>query len=88
MESIGWETILTYIETLGWAKGVFTIFFFLAHYWIFKSYKGRLDDRQKEIDRIALDNSEYRKRFMTLLDNKLLESDKKDSKAIEKKEEK
>lgn len=63
-----WTEILTFIEALGWAKGVFTIFFFLAHGWIYTLYKSRLDDRQKEIDRLAADNHEYRERFLSLMD--------------------
>lgn len=64
-----WETIKTFIETFGWFKGVGTILFFIFHYWIYALYQARLEDRQKEIDRIAEDNREYRERFLTLLDN-------------------
>jgi len=63
-----WETVKDYIIAFGWAKGVFTIFFFLAHYWLFKMYNGRLADRQEEINRLAADNHEYRDRFLAMLD--------------------
>jgi len=63
-----WQTIKDLIQTLGWTKGVFTVFFFLAHAYIFSLYRGRLKDRQIEIDRLAKDNHEYRDRFLALLD--------------------
>ena len=63
-----WPEIKDFIVTMGWAKGVFTIFFFIAHAWIYKLYNGRLEDRQAEIDRLASDNREYRERFLRLLD--------------------
>ncbi len=63
-----WSTVKDYVIAFGWVKGVFTIFFFLAHAWIYSLYRGRLKDRQKEIDRLAEDNHEYRERFLRLLD--------------------
>ena len=57
------------IAQLGWVKGTFTVFFWVAHFWIFQLYKGRLADRQAEIDRLATDNHEYREHFMKLLQN-------------------
>jgi hypothetical protein len=66
-----WEQVGGLIREFGWTKGVFTIFFFMAHAWIYKLYAGRLADRQKEIDRIAADNREYRERFLTLLDRQM-----------------
>ena len=50
-----WEQILSFIQSLGWTKGVFTIFFFMAHAWIYRLYSGRLNDRQAEINRLAKD---------------------------------
>lgn len=63
-----WDEILSFIKALGWTKGVFTIFFFLAHGWIYNLYRDRLKDRQSEINRLATDNREYRERFLSLLD--------------------
>lgn len=63
------DDVLEFIKTLGWAKGVFTVFFFMAHAYIYSLYKGRLNDRQKEIDRIAAENREYRERFLALMDS-------------------
>lgn len=62
------DSVLNFIKTLGWTKGVFTIFFFLAHGWVYKLYNLRMDDRQKEIDRLAEDNKDYRVRFLKILD--------------------
>lgn len=63
-----WNVIKDLIVTLGWAKGTLTVFFWLAHFWIFRQYKERLEDRQKEIDRLAQENREYRDRFISMLD--------------------
>lgn len=54
----------------GLLEGVFTAFFFGAHGVIYKLYQGRLIDRQNEIDRLAVDNREYRERFLSLIDAK------------------
>ena len=62
--------ILKFITELGWTKGVFTIFFFLAHFWIFKLYNARIKDRQTEINRIAKENREYRKTLLKMIDSK------------------
>lgn len=65
-----WDIILQFIEALGWLEGVSTIFLFVFHMWIYALYKGRLNDRQDEIDRLAKDNREYREMFVELLDRK------------------
>lgn len=51
-------------------KGVFTVFFFGAHFVVYRLYLGRLKDRQREIDRLAEDNRDYREKFMHILDMK------------------
>jgi hypothetical protein len=65
-----WEIIKDAIATFGLLKGTFALFFWVAHYWIYRLYAGRLQDRQREIDKVAAENREYRDRFMTLLDIK------------------
>jgi hypothetical protein len=65
---ISFLDVLEAIKTLGVTKGLFVVFFIMAHGWIWSLYKGRLDDRQKEIDRIAGENREYRERFLKLMD--------------------
>ena len=62
------DTVRDLIAQFGWVKGTFTVFFWAAHFWIFRLYQGRLKDRQSEIDRLAADNHEYREQFMKLLD--------------------
>lgn len=68
---LSWETIRDFIVAFGWTKGVFTIFFFGAHAWVYRLYNGRLQDRQNEINRLAADNHDYRDRFTALLDKHL-----------------
>jgi hypothetical protein len=63
-----WKNIERFILALGWTKGVFALFFFMAHGWIYWLYHGRLKDRQAEIDRIAAENREYRIRFLKVYD--------------------
>lgn len=41
------------------------------HLWIANLHKGRLDDRQREIDRLAEDNRNYRDVFLRLLGDKM-----------------
>jgi hypothetical protein len=65
---LNWNTILEFIKSLGWVKGVFAIFFFVMHFLYFMAMRGRLIDRQGEIDRLAAENREYRGRFIALID--------------------
>lgn len=62
------EDLRKLILALGWTKAVFALFFFMMHGWIFHLYRGRLADRQAEINRLATDNRELRERLMALLD--------------------
>jgi F0F1-type ATP synthase membrane subunit b/b' len=66
--SFSWETVKDFIISFGWVKGTFTIFFWLALFFFYRLYKARIDDKQKEIDRLAQENREYRERFLALLD--------------------
>lgn len=68
---IDWETFKEFLVEFGWIKGTFSVFFLIAHAWIYRLYSGRLRDRQLEIDRIAEENREYRERFLSLLDQRL-----------------
>lgn len=56
-------------SSVGPYEAVVILCFFGAHYVIYRLYKGRLEDRQREIDRIASDNREYRDRFLQLMDD-------------------
>lgn len=69
--ALSWDIVKDFIISFGWAKGVFTIFFFLAHFWIYRLYMNRINDRKEEIDRLAQDNREYRNLFLSILDKNL-----------------
>jgi hypothetical protein len=43
--------------------------FFVAQSFIFFLYSSRLKERQKEIERLASENRQYRERFMQYLGN-------------------
>ncbi|KAA0938631.1 hypothetical protein [Psychrobacter sp. ANT_H59] len=58
------------LETVGPEYFVAIVFFFGAHWYLHKLYKSNLDNRQLQIDRLAADNSEYRDRFLAILDEK------------------
>lgn len=47
------------------------MFFFIAHGWIYREYRGRLKDRQEQINLLAKDNREWRKMFADLLKQEL-----------------
>ena len=69
------ETVLNFIKDIlnafGLNKGLFIIFFLGMHVWVYVLYKGRLDDRQKEIDRMAEENRNFREFFMKKLGEKI-----------------
>jgi hypothetical protein len=66
-----WDQIWTFVHELGVVKGTFVLFFWVAHAAYFALQNGRLKDRQKEIDRLAGENKDYRDRFTALLDREL-----------------
>ena len=53
-------TVKEFIIELGWAKGTFAIFFFLAHWYVRKLYRENIKAKQDEIDRIAETNKAMR----------------------------
>ena len=59
------------LNAFGLNKGLFIIFFLGMHVWVYVLYKGRLDDRQKEIDRMAEENRNFREFFMKKLGEKI-----------------
>lgn len=63
-----WGDIREIVKEFGLRDGIFLLFFFLAHGWIYSQYQGRLADRQKEIDRLAADVREYRNMIVGLFD--------------------
>ena len=66
---------LEVIKAYGPLGGLFILFFVGMHWWIHKLHNRMLDERQKEIDRLAEDNRLYRDRFLAVLDKQF--SDKK-----------
>ncbi len=64
------KDIVNVLARLGLVKGTFVLFFFMAHGWIYSLYRGRLKDRQREINRLARENREYRDRFLVLMDRR------------------
>jgi hypothetical protein len=68
---LSWETIKDFIISFGWAKGTLTVLFWVFHVWIYMLYNARLKDKQKEIDRLAQENREYKEIFTTLLGQRL-----------------
>jgi hypothetical protein len=64
------DTVKDFIVTMGWTKGVFALFFFIAHGALFKAYEGRLRDQKREIDRLTKEKDEYIHRLLSLMDSK------------------
>ena len=64
------RAITELVKEVGFTNGLFIVFFVLAHILIFSMYRGRINDRQADIDRLAAENREYRTRFLRFLDNK------------------
>lgn len=65
------EQLTAMVQSLGLLETLFILFFFGAHSVIFLQYRARLNDRQKEIDRLAKDNHEYRDRFLAFVDRQM-----------------
>lgn len=67
-----WFSAFTeFFRNLSFTEGAMLILVVLFYRGTIKSYHKRLDDRQKEIDRLAADNREYRERFVQLMDREL-----------------
>lgn len=64
------DAFTNFFSVLGVYKGLLVIILIGSQYWIYRLYSDRLEDRQKEIDRLAQENRQYRERFLALLDKK------------------
>ena len=64
-------SISEFFSALTFIEGVLLILLLLGGFWIYKSHQRQLDDRQREIDRLAADNREYRDRFERIMNQKL-----------------
>lgn len=65
------STFTEFFNNLSVTEGVLIILVVLFYRGTIKSYHRQLDDRQKEIDRLALDNREYRDKFAQFVDREL-----------------
>lgn len=72
------ESLFRYLGGLGFTEALVVILIlailFLVIYgvrWMSKTHQRQLDDRQREIDRLAADNREYRERFLQFVDHTL-----------------
>lgn len=74
-----WQLLMDVLREHGLVAGGAAILFFGFHWWIYHLYEmriadarasadARVSDRQKEIDRLLAENSEYRDRFIELFD--------------------
>jgi hypothetical protein len=61
------EPLGDFPSQFGIVDGLLVLFFIGAHIWIYRLYEERIRDRQKEIDRLAKDNHEYRDLFIKLI---------------------
>jgi len=57
-----------FLANLSFTEGALLILLILGGFWLYKSQQSRLDDRQRELDRLAADNRDYRNRFERLHD--------------------
>jgi F0F1-type ATP synthase membrane subunit b/b' len=65
------ESFIEAVKTFGWERALFTVFFFGMHYVVYKLYLGRLQDRQREIERLREENNDYKERFIAVLDKEM-----------------
>ncbi len=60
--------IVEFISGLSFIEGLLVILILLGGWWIYKIHQRQLDDRQREINRLAKENREYRERFTRILE--------------------
>jgi len=63
-----WPQFADLIKAVGLANAINTVLLITAQGFIYWLYRGRLQDRQAEIDRLCVDNRDLRERFTKLLD--------------------
>lgn len=70
-----WDTLPELIKEIGIVKGllvfIIVLLFFGMQKRISTLYRKNIEDKQKEIDRLAKENHEYRDRFMKMLDDNM-----------------
>jgi hypothetical protein len=71
MDPINSGIVVGLIQAIGMTKTLFAVIILSCHFYIFRVYNARLQDRQNEINRLATENHDYRDKFsQLLLDNK------------------
>ena len=72
---IPWEAIFEAVNNFGITTTIFLVvvilFIFYNFYRANTLYKQNIKDKQKQIDRLAEENREYREKFMYMLNKKL-----------------
>ena len=57
-----------FFANLSFTEGALLILLILGGFWLYKVQQNRFAERQKELDRLAADNRDYRDRFERLHD--------------------
>ena len=82
---IKWNSVLSFVTDPAFSSGVWIVSLIFMAY-MHKMYNRQLDDRQKELDRLAADNRQYRDNFAKLMQDYLPgQHNKRDSKNRSKK---
>ena len=69
---MGWlAPFADFFSGLTYVEGLLLILVLVLCRWVSRSHRRQLDDRQREIDRLAADNREYRERFLQFVDRTL-----------------
>ena len=63
-----WDAIVALMQRITPLEGVLLLLVVIFHRSTVQGYKARVNDRQKEVDRLAKDNRDYRDRFEWLHD--------------------
>ena len=76
------DTIASFLTKFGEINGLLILGIIFMFVWvrslnshIHRQHHEQLEDRQREIDRLAEDNHAYRDRFLALLDKKIQQED-------------
>jgi hypothetical protein len=79
--SFNWDeisnTFFSFAKEFGLVEATFVLFFFLAHYVYMRSHKKHIKQMQDEIDRMSIDNKEYRTMFSKQINAAVKQQNKK-----------
>ena len=76
------EAIVALLQEFGLLGGLFVVFFFGMHIWVYRAYERhavamerqadkRVGEQERENIRVIQENQEYRTRFMRFIDDKM-----------------